>query len=184
MAGCGSYSKIEGFAFLPITCFTMAISTFIGQNLGAKEYQRAKRGSRFGIITSMILAEIIGIITYILAPFLISLFNNEPEVIAFGVKQARTMSLFYFLLAFSHCVAAVCRGAGKAFIPMLIMLIIWCGVRVSYITIAMSINHEIGLIFWAYPLTWGLSSIIYFLYYVFSDWVFGFESKKKNGLSQ
>ncbi len=184
MAGCGSYSKIEGFAFLPITCFTMAISTFIGQNLGAKEYQRAKRGSRFGIITSMILAEIIGIITYILAPFLISLFNNEPEVIAFGVKQARTMSLFYFLLAFSHCVAAVCRGAGKAFIPMLIMLIIWCGVRVSYITIAMSINHEIGLIFWAYPLTWGLSSIIYLIYYVFSDWVFGFESKKKNGLSQ
>ena len=48
---------------------------------------------------------------------------------------------------------------------MLIMLIIWCGVRVSYITIAMSINHEIGLIFWAYPLTWGLSSIIYFIYY-------------------
>ena len=47
MAGCGSYSKVEGFAFLPITCFAMALTTFISQNLGAKEYQRAKKGAVF-----------------------------------------------------------------------------------------------------------------------------------------
>ena len=57
MAGCGSYSKVEGFAFLPITCFNMALTTFIGQNLGAKEYQRARTGARFGILCAMILAE-------------------------------------------------------------------------------------------------------------------------------
>lgn len=48
MAGCGAYSKIEGFAFLPVTCFTMAITTFVGQNLGAKQYDRAKKGAKFG----------------------------------------------------------------------------------------------------------------------------------------
>jgi putative MATE family efflux protein len=175
MAGCGSYSKIEGFAFLPITCFTMSITTFISQNLGAKQYDRAKKGSRFGIISSMVLAEIVGIIMYTLAPTLISLFSDEVDVINIGVLQSRTICLFYFLLAFSHCIVAVCRGAGKAFFTMLIMLIVWCGIRVLYITIAMNINHEIKLLFFAYPLTWSLSSIIFLIYYLFSDWIHGFD---------
>ena len=50
MAGCGSYSKIEGFGFIPVTCFSQALTTFIGQNLGAKEYDRAKKGALFGTI--------------------------------------------------------------------------------------------------------------------------------------
>ena len=50
VAGCGAYSKIEGFAFLPITCFSMALTTFVGQNIGAKKYDRVKKGARFGII--------------------------------------------------------------------------------------------------------------------------------------
>ena len=60
MAGCGSYAKIEGFAFLPVTCFTMALTTFVSQNLGAKQYDRAKKGARFGILCSIIIAELIG----------------------------------------------------------------------------------------------------------------------------
>ena len=175
MAGCGSYSKIEGFAFIPITCFTMAITTFISQNLGAKEYDRAKKGAKFGIISAMILAEIIGIITYVFAPNLISMFNADSEVVKIGVTQARTMSLFYFLLAYSHSIAAVCRGAGKAIIPMLVMLVVWCGIRVIYISIAMNINHKIDLLFLAYPLTWSISSITYFIYYNCSNWIHGFE---------
>lgn len=55
MAGCGSYAKIEGFAFLPVTCFTMALTTFVSQNLGAKQYDRAKRerGSAFSARSSL-----------------------------------------------------------------------------------------------------------------------------------
>lgn len=99
VAGCGAYSKIEGFAFLPITCFSMALTTFVGQNIGAKKYDRVKKGARFGIICSIILAELVGVIIFTLAPHLIALFNSEPEVIAFGTRQAKTEALFYFLLA-------------------------------------------------------------------------------------
>ena len=63
---------------------------------------------------------------------------------------------------------------------MMIMLIIWCGIRVLYLSIAMKISHEIGLIFWAYPITWGLSAIVYLFYFLFSDWQHGFD-KVKNG---
>lgn len=177
MAAYGAYSKLEGFAFLPVTSFTMALTTYVSQNLGAGEYDRAKKGSRFGIITSLLLAELIGVLMYLFAPQLTAIFTETPEVIALGVEQARTISLFYCLLAFSHAVASVCRGAGKAFVPMTIMLVFWCVVRITYITTVMHFVHDIQYIYWAYPITWSLSSIVYLTYYHFSDWVHGFEKK-------
>ena len=177
MAAYGAYSKLEGFAFLPVTSFTMALTTYVSQNLGAGEYDRARKGSRFGIITSLLLAELIGVLMYLFAPQLTAIFTETPEVIALGVEQARTISLFYCLLAFSHAVASVCRGAGKAFVPMTIMLVFWCVVRITYITTVMHFVHDIQYIYWAYPITWSLSSIVYLIYYHFSDWVHGFEKK-------
>lgn len=173
MAGCGSYAKVEGFGFLPITCFSQSLTTFIGQNLGAKKLDRVKKGARFGVLCSVITAELTGIGIYIFAPFLISLFADEPGVIAYGVLQARTVTLFYFLLAFSHCMAGIFRGAGKAVVPMVVMLVCWCLIRISYITGIMRVIHEITAIFWAYPLTWSLSSIIFLIYYFKADWMHG-----------
>ena len=182
MAAYGSYSKIEGFAFLPITCFAMAMTTFIGQNLGAKKYERAKEGARFGITISLTLAELIGVLIFVLSPLLIRLFNDDPEVIRLGVQQARTEALFYFLLAFSHIIAGICRGAGRAVIPMGIMLTVWCVIRIIYITIMMQFVHEIEYIYWAYPLTWGISSVIYLIYYCKSDWIHGYEKRKREAV--
>ena len=179
MAAYGAYSKLEGFAFLPVTSFTLALTTYVSQNLGAGEYDRAKKGSRFGIITSLLLAELIGVLMYLFAPQLTAIFTETPEVIALGVEQARTISLFYCLLAFSHAVASVCRGAGKAFVPMTIMLVFWCVVRITYITTVMHFVHDIQYIYWAYPITWSLSSVVYLIYYHFSDWVHGFEKKSQ-----
>lgn len=175
MAAYGTHAKIEGFAFLPITSFNMAATTFISQNLGAEQYKRAKKGALFSIFAAMILAEIIGVIYFIFAPEFIGLFDSTPGVLEFGVKQARIASLFYFLLAFSHSVAAVCRGAGRALVPMIIMLFIWCVVRIIYIIAVINLTGDIGMIYWAYPITWGISSFIYLLYYIFSDWEYGFK---------
>ena len=175
MAACGAYAKIEGFAFLPITSYSMALTTFIGQNLGAKEYARAKKGAKFGILTSVILSEIIALIIFFGAKSLISAFDSNPNVIAIGIKQCHVQSLFFCFLSFSHCIAGICRGAGKAVVPMLIMLAVWCVLRIIYITVAMALCHEIILLFCAYPLTWMISSVIYLIYYLKSDWVHGFE---------
>lgn len=171
MAGCGAYSKIEGFGFLPITCFAMSLTTFTGQNLGAKEYDRVKKGARFGVLCSITIAEIIGIIIYCFAPTFISAFNQDPEVIAYGTSQARTVTLFYFLLAFSHCSAGILRGAGKSIIPMNVMLCIWCVLRIIYVEAIVKIIPVINAVFWAYPLTWTLSTIIFLMYLLKTDWI-------------
>ena len=177
VAGCGSYSKIEGFGFLPITCFALALTTFIGQNLGAKEYDRAKKGAVFGVVCSLSIAELVGIGIYLLSPYLIAGFNDTPQVISYGTAQAHTVTLFYFLLAFSHCMAGILRGAGKSAVPMFVMLVCWCIIRVSYITIAVNFIHDIRVIFWAYPITWTLSSITFLIYFLKSDWLHAFEKR-------
>ena len=179
MASYGVHAKIEGFAFLPITSFNMASTTFISQNLGAKEYDRAQKGARFAIFSAVLLAELIGICHYVFAPQFIGFFDSNPGVVALGVQQARTVALFYFLLAYSHSIAAVCRGAGKAFAPMFIMLSVWCVLRISYIIAVMHLTGDISFIYWAYPLTWGISSVIYLVYYLRSDWIHGFEKPGK-----
>lgn len=115
-----------------------------------------------------------------LAKYLVAFFDDTPEVIELGVRQAQTVALFYGLLAFSHCVAAVCRGAGKAVIPMSVMLAVWCVFRIIYIeTVSIIFPGEIGYVYWAYPITWVISSIIYLFYYLFSDWVHGLDCKSK-----
>lgn len=178
MAGCGSYNKVEGFGFLPITCFAMALTTFISQNLGAREYGRAKKGAVFGVICSLTLAELIGVGIYTLAPQLIAAFNGDPQVVAYGTAQAHVAALFYFLLAFSHCMAGILRGAGKSTVPMFVMLICWCVIRVTYITLTVRIIPDIRVIFWAYPITWTLSSIAFLIYFLKSDWLHAFEKNQ------
>lgn len=171
MAGCGAYSKIEGFGFLPITSFTMALTTFVSQNLGARDYERTKKGARFGIICAVVLAELIGIIIFIAAPVFTAAFDRTPEVIVFGTERARTAALFYCLLAYSHSVAAVLRGAGKSVIPMIVMMIFWCVIRVSVLTGISFVYPSIVVVYWIYPLTWTLSSIAFFIYYRKADWL-------------
>lgn len=179
MAGCGAYSKLEGFAFLPVTCFTQALSTFVGQNLGAQQYDRTKKGVAFGVLCSCICAQLIGLVCYIFAPQLIGLFTDSAEAVAFGARHMRTICLFNFLLAFSHCIASVLRGAGKPTVPMFTMLVCWCALRMTYVSVAVKFVNELTTVSWAYPITWTCSGIIFLIYFCKADWLHNFDRMQK-----
>jgi len=182
MAGCGANSKIEGFAFLPVTCFSQSLSTFVGQNLGAHRKDRVRKGAVFGTVCSVILAECIGIIFFLFAPDLIRFFNDAPEVVDYGARHMRVSCLFYFLLAFSHCAAGIIRGAGKSTVPMFTMLGFWCVLRVTYITIAVQIVNRLETVSVAYPITWTCSGIVFLLYLLKSDWINSFDKLEAKGV--
>lgn len=171
MAGCGVYFKVEGFGFLPVTCFSMALATFVSQNLGAGRPDRAKRGALWGTVCSMVVAELVGVALYFLSPYVMTAFNRDPEVVRYGVMQAHTEALFYFLLSFSHCTAGVLRGSGRAKVPMVVMLACWCLIRITYITITVSLIPDIRVIFWGYPITWSLSGLCFLLYMSRGRWL-------------
>lgn len=169
MAGCSSYQKVEGFALMPIMSFSMAISTFVGQNVGANRYDRVLKGTKYTMIMSIISIISISIVMYIFSPSIISIFSSDPEVIEFGVKMQRTIVPFYFLLTITHIISGMLRGIGKTLIPSLSMIFGWCLLRMIWITVALNINHNIKLVFIAYPITWSVSTIILIIYLIKSD---------------
>ena len=161
IAGIGAYSKVEGFIFLPEISFSMALTTFVSQNEGAGQKERSRKGILFGLAASLLMIECMGVLIFLFAPTFISFFNQNPEVIKIGVDRARICAFFYILLGFSHVVSSILRGLGRPVMPMVVMLVCWCAVRVVVlITIGQSV-HSLYLTHWLYPITWGLSSIVY-----------------------
>lgn len=179
VAGLGAYSKLEGFAFLPVNAFTIALTTFVGQNLGAASYERARKGARVGLIWCVAMAELIGALLFLLARPLIGAFTDEAEAVAFGVEKCREVAPFFCFLAATHGLSAVLRGAGKAMVPMVTTLAIWCVGRVSFLEILVPIYRDIAVVNWVYPLTWFLSTAVLIFYYYRADWVHGFEKNSK-----
>ncbi len=177
MSGHGAYAKIEGLVFMPITSMSMTLPTYISQNLGAGKVSRAKKGALFGILSGMLMAEAVGILCYFGSQYALRIFVDVPEAVTYGEIHARVVSLFFFLLAFSHCAAGVLRGCGKSIVPMITMLAFWCGVRILYVTQALKIFPVYQTIAWAYPLTWSLSSIVFFVFLLKSDWTTAWREK-------
>lgn len=161
MAGIGSSLKVEGFMFLPVTAFSMALTTFVSQNVGAQKQDRVREGAKFGLVCTAGLLLTFGAAAYFLAPGLISLFNADPAIVRYGAGRTTVCAFFYCLCGFSHTASAVMRGLGKPMMPMLVMLICWCAVRVLVLFTIGQAVHDIRLIYWIYPFTWSLSSIVY-----------------------
>ncbi|MBR5473841.1 MAG: MATE family efflux transporter [Lachnospiraceae bacterium] len=179
MAGCGAYMKVDGFAVLPVMSFSMAMTTFVGQNMGAKQYDRVKKGTNFGIIAGMVTIQTLACGVMFFAPQLINLFNGDPEVIAYGAKMARAMGPFYFLTAISQVIAGALRGAGISHVPMMVLVACWCVLRIVWLTVMVPIWPDINTVFMGYSLTWFASAVILFIIFKKSDWIHYMEKKHK-----
>ena len=164
IAGFGVYGKIEGFVLLPITSFSLALTTFVAQTTGAGNIDRTRQGMRLGLVMDAVSGEILGLLLFAFAPLLVRLFTDDADVIMYGTRQARIEALLYFLPAISHGSAGILRGCGKAFIPMLVLLSSWCIFRVIFVRVALLFSHSIMLIYLAYPITWVISSTVFIIY--------------------
>jgi len=171
MAAHGSYNRIQGFAFIPITAFALAITTFTGQNLGARQRDRVREGARFGIIFAMALAQLVGFSLMLFGGQVMTIFTRDSEIIRLGVQKGSIAGWFFWALALSHTMTGVLRGAGKSIVPMTVMLSIWCVLRIIFIKVGLALFFDIRVVFWAHPVTWTISSTIFIIYYFTADWM-------------
>ena len=170
MSGMGAHSKIEGFVFIPIISISNALSTFVSQNLGAGEVERAKKGAFLGTVVSMGMAVVMGMGMYLLAPQLIRIFTSESQSVEYGVVFMRTVTIFDLFLTFSHEATGILRGLGMSVIPMLGMFGFWCVGRILYVTIALRVIPDFRVICWAYPLTWICTTAIFSIVLFRTKW--------------
>lgn len=165
MAGIGAYSKIEGFIFIPIMSFSMALTTFVGQNIGAKEFDRVKKGIRFALLCVTVSCLVLGGLMMVFSDEMIRLFDSNPDVIRFGTERAHVVSMFFTLCGITHIIASVLRGTGRPTTALAVFFICWCVVRIVIIAILGPIVQSLMLSHWIYPATWLMSAVAFIVIY-------------------
>ena len=165
MAGWTAYLKIDQLLFLPMQSIALATTTFVGQNLGKNQVQRARQGVTRAVIISMSATAIMMVPVIGFAPYIVKFLNNKPEVIQHGTLFLRVLTPFYILCCFNQIYASALRGAGNSRACMFIMLGSFVLFRQVYLFCMARICNEIIPIAMAYPAGWLLCSLITAIYY-------------------
>ena len=171
MAGSGSYTKIDGFVILPVISMSMALTTFVGQNKGANNYQRIKKGARTGILISCGIIVVLSVGIIFTTPYLLHFFSSNTEVINYGLIMMKCLVPGYIFLTLSQAICGILRGVGKTKIPMIVLIGCWCLFRVLWVMITVRLFHNIVYVNLGWPVSWVLSTIILLVYYYKVDWI-------------
>ena len=171
MAGWTSYNKIDSFALLPITTISLAVTTFVGQNLGAGKPQRVRQGMRACLILTVCTSLLISALLFLFGDAALRIFSNDPQVLFYGHTMLTLLAPGYFLLAISHAVSGVLRGANRAASAMVIIIACWCGLRMAWIMLTVPLFHSIETVLLGWPLSWLVSTVIFILYYRRGSWL-------------
>lgn len=165
MSGWTAYLKIDQLLFLPMQSIALATTTFVGQNLGKGQVDRAKKGITMSVLISMSATAVMMIPVMIFAPHIVGFLNNKPEVVSNGTMFLRVLTPFYLLCCFNQIYAAALRGAGNSKACMFIMLGSFVLFRQAYLFCMSHICNQIIPIAMGYPAGWLVCSIITIIYY-------------------
>ena len=171
MAGYAAYLKIDGFNILPVLSISMAVTTFTGQNVGAKKPDRIKKGMWNALIMGVVYTVIIGVVILLTSHTVLGLFTKDNEVITYGQLAMKYFCPFYFLLGILNILAGTVRGAGKGVPPMLILLFSMCIFRILWIKIALPFYSTIDGVFILYPISWFVGMVLMVIYTKFGKWL-------------
>lgn len=164
VAGFSAYLKIDGFNILPVLSFSMAITTFIGQNYGAGKYDRMKKGMWVTLLMGIVYTVLTGILLLTFSGQIMRLFSEDVGVIAYGQTAMRYFCPFYWILAILHSLAGTVRGTGKSIPPMVVLLVSLCLFRIVWIQLVLPYYTSIEGIFILYPVSWLVGAVLMILY--------------------
>ncbi|MBS4869374.1 MAG: MATE family efflux transporter [Eubacterium sp.] len=171
IAGFGAYMKIDGFNILPVLSFSMAITTFAGQNYGAGNFNRIKKGMWLTLIIGFAYTIFTSIFLLTFSNQVIGLFTKDIQVIEYGILAMKYFCPFYFLLSILYGLAGTIRGVGKPIPPMLVLLTSLCLFRIIWIQFILPLFSNITSIFILYPVSWTLGVTLMVIYTLKGRWL-------------
>ena len=171
MAGFAAYMKVDGFNILPIMSFSMAATTFVGQNFGAGRIDRVKKALWVTVALSFVYTVITGTLLLLAQDPIMHLFTGDETVVAFGQQAMHYFCPFYWLLGILHGLAGTVRGTGKSVPPMVVLLVSLCLFRIVWIRFALSAFQGIDGVFILYPVSWALGAVLMILYTWRGNWL-------------
>gem|GEM_PF-164428 len=173
--GVATLSKIDGFVYMPMMALSLALTTFVGQNVGADREDRAKKAMKVTLIISMIITVIMSIVVFIVAEPLMRLVAPDigyfyiypnSEAIEIGLRFMRVLVFSYPILMLNDIMGGSLRGAGKALVPSIILVCCMFGIRLLFLFFAIDLGGmDILAVFLTFPIAWSISSICMTVYF-------------------
>ena len=166
-----AYSKIDGIFWMIMGAFGVSIMTFVGQNFGAQKYDRIHKsvrvclGMAFGVSIGM------SVLLLLTGQYIYLLFTGDGKVIESGVTILRCMVPYYATYVCIEILSGAVRGTGDAVVPMLMTCIGICVLRIIWIFTVVPQWHTIEMVSYSYPITWGVTSLLFILYYWKGGWL-------------
>lgn len=170
IAGVAAASRVDGFVFTSLEAFALAITTFVGQNIGAKKPKRLKSGIITALVMTLLFVASVSSILVIFRTPLMKIFTSEKDVIFYGTKMIVILAPFYVIFSVTEVLSGAIRGSGTAVPIMIITLIGMFIIRLGWIFTAMPMYKTIDIICWSYPISWVFTCILTLIYYFKGKW--------------
>ena len=160
------YFRVELIIYLPIVALGQAVVSFIGQNYGAGNWERIKKGNRLCIFGGSLITFAACILLIIAMPVILNVFTKDAAVAAQTLEIVKVTFPFYFFYTVLECFSSNLRGFGKAFLPMIVTVISFCGFRIVALFALMAKNPSPDKVALSYPISWGIAAAAMAILYV------------------
>ena len=171
IASWAAIGKIDGFIWMVMSAFGIAITTFVGQNFGAQQYARVKRSIKVCLGMALGTTIALSILLLVFMEPLLRFFTGDETVIAIGQRFFWVMAPSYFTYVFIEILSGAIRGAGESLQPMLITCFGVCGLRILWLTLVVPRFHTMEMVAMNYPVTWVIAAVVFILYYLRMNWL-------------
>ena len=180
VAGYAAANKIDGFLFTILNAFALSIATFVGQNIGAGRYDRVKKSVHAAMFLSLFMIFVLSAVLLLWGRQVLSLFNEDPQVIEYGFKLMRVVACGYWVFTIGEVLSGAVKGAGSATVPMIVSTICMCVVRIIWIIAMFGIaGRNLMVLYMCYPVAWVLNMACITTYYFRGNWMYKFEKMQK-----
>lgn len=168
--GLGAYSKLDGWLYMPVGAIQGAITTFVGQNIGAQRFDRAKKGVLAGGVLNVGITVALCATMWLLRWQLLGMFSPDPEVIALGVQAMSVIIPLYFLYAIYMTLDGLYYGVGSAMVPMMLAVVFMCAMRIVWVLTVQAVAPSLPGIYLSYPAAWICMVASLLVYYRWGSW--------------
>lgn len=171
IASWSAIGKIDGFIWMVMNAFGIAVTTFVGQNFGARRYDRVKRCTRIGLFMALGSTFSLSMLLLVFSEPLLRMFTADAEVVKLGVNFFKVLAPSYFVFVFIEIFSGAIRGAGEALQPMLITCVGVCGLRIVWLLAVVPVWHTMEMVAMNYPVTWVITALFFTVYYLRGNWM-------------
>lgn len=162
-----AFAKIDAIYWMISGAFSVSIITFIGQNYGARKFDRMKKSIKVCLFMDLIASLLLTTVMMVAGPYLLRLFTSDQEVIEIGMQIIHIIAPSYALFIFIEILSSSLRGMGNVVIPMLMTCGGVCVLRILWIFLFVRTHLSVTTILMSYPISWGFTAVLFIIYFMF-----------------